>query len=116
LKSEEALPDRHTCARRQVGPYDTFMLILCVWALGILALARFAHWSQDTKQVFAYADDIVCVLFLLDFGVNLIRAERRWHYFITWDGSICCRVSRASISCVGDGRRGFSASYGSFAG
>src|SRR6476661_2392651 len=55
-----ALPDRHRFTRRQVGPYDTFMLILCVWALGILALARFAHWSQATLDVLAYADDIVC--------------------------------------------------------
>jgi voltage-gated potassium channel len=78
------LPDRHRFTRRDVGPYDTFMLILCVWALGILALARFARWSNATLEVLAYADDIVCVLFLIDFVVNLIRAERPWHYFITW--------------------------------
>jgi voltage-gated potassium channel len=79
------------------------MLILCVWALGILALARFAHWSEATREVLAYADDIVCVLFLIDFGVNLIRAERRWHYFITW-GWIDLLSSIPSIDLLRWGR------------
>jgi len=107
---------RWTFANYYAVRYDTFTLILCVWALGILALGRFAHWSQATRDVLAYADDIVCVLFLIDFGVNLIRAERRWHYFITW-GWIDLLSSIPSIDLLRwDGRRGFCASCGSFAG
>jgi voltage-gated potassium channel len=61
-----------------------FMLILCLWALGVLAVSTFAKWDASTRQVLAYADDIVCFLFLTDFLVSLYRAPRRMHYLITW--------------------------------
>src|SRR3954466_8034769 len=80
-----------------------FMLVLCVWALGILALARFAHWSAATREILAYADDGICFLFLADFVVSLIRAKRRWHYFITW-GWIDLLSSIPSIDLLRWGR------------
>jgi voltage-gated potassium channel len=53
-------------------------------AQGVLAVSTFAKWDASTRQVLAYADDIVCGLFLIDFVVSLYRAPRRMHYLVTW--------------------------------
>jgi voltage-gated potassium channel len=71
-------------SRLDARPYDIFMLVLCVWALGILAVSTFARWNDSTRLVLTYADNIVCALFLADFAVSLYRAPRRMHYLITW--------------------------------
>jgi hypothetical protein len=51
-------------------PYDLFMLALCLWALAILAAGVFVRWTDATGRVLAYADDLVCGLFLVDFFVS----------------------------------------------
>ena len=71
-------------SRPDVRPYDMFMLVLCLWALGLLAVSTFAKWSDSTREVLNYADNVVCGLFLVDFVINLYRAPRRIHYLITW--------------------------------
>lgn len=78
------MSEHHRFSRRDVQPYDMFMLVLCVWALGVLAISTFAKWSDSTRAVLSYADDAVCILFLVDFVVSLYRAPRRLHYLVTW--------------------------------
>ena len=65
-------------------PYDLFMLALCLWALAVLAAGVFVRWTDATGRVLAYADDLVCGLFLVDFFVSLYRAPRRLRYLATW--------------------------------
>src|SRR5687768_10733814 len=67
-----------------VGPYQFFMLALCVWALLTLAASTFLNLDDDVLQVLRYADTAVCVLFLFDFCYTLYRAENRWKYLLTW--------------------------------
>jgi voltage-gated potassium channel len=78
------MPDQHRFSRSDLQPYDLFMLVLCLWALVILAAGVFVRWTDATGAVLAYADDIVCGLFLVDFFVSLYRAPRRLHYLVTW--------------------------------
>lgn len=39
-----------------------------------------------TTTILQTADNTVCVLFLLDFGHNLLQARNRWRYMLTWGG------------------------------
>ncbi|HAK93785.1 MAG TPA: ion transporter [Planctomycetes bacterium] len=66
------------------GPYQLFMLALCVFVLLMLAVDTFAEVDEDTAAIFAYADNAICIIFLIDFAVNLARAERKLKYLVTW--------------------------------
>ncbi len=76
--------EHHRFSRRDLSPYDLFMLLLCVWALAVLAVSTFAHWSDSTRTVLSYADNVVCGLFFLDFMVSFYRAPRKTRYLVTW--------------------------------
>src|SRR5688572_17376674 len=70
--------------RQDIRPYDLFMIVLCVWALGVLAVGAFTRWNDSVGEVLGYADNVVCVFFLMDFFISLYRAPRRMHYLVTW--------------------------------
>ena len=63
--------------------YQIFMLVLCIYSLGILAFQA-ANPSQATRAILDYADLMVCIVFFADFLVSFYRAENRWRYFYTW--------------------------------
>jgi voltage-gated potassium channel len=63
--------------------YQVFMLVLCIYSLGILAFQA-TNPTPSTMKILDYADLMVCVLFLADFLFSLYRAENRWRYFVTW--------------------------------
>lgn len=66
------------------GPYQAFVLILCVYAIGALVLRSFFPLRDETLKILTYADSAVCFFFLLDFVIQLVRAENRWRYLYTW--------------------------------
>lgn len=69
---------------RPNGPYLVFILFLSAYALLALALATLVPLSPETRQILAYADTAVCLLFFLDFLISLARAEHRGRYFLQW--------------------------------
>jgi voltage-gated potassium channel len=44
----------------------------------------FFRLGAETKVILRYSDIVACVIFLFDFGVNLIRAEEKGRYLLTW--------------------------------
>jgi voltage-gated potassium channel len=70
--------------RSDSGAYQLFMLILCLFALGALAVETLVALGPEIRQVLAYADVAVCVVFFGDFCAQLARAPSRWRYFIRW--------------------------------
>lgn len=66
------------------GPYQLFMLALCIWALIVLAVGTFVRWSPSTRSILDSADNVVCALFFVDFIVTLARAKNRRKYLVTW--------------------------------
>jgi len=80
--SASAAPHQATIAR--VGPYQLFMLALCLWGLLVLGAGTFFPISDTTRTILDYADNIVCMLFLFDFVNSFIRAPRKVHYLLTW--------------------------------
>jgi voltage-gated potassium channel len=63
--------------------YQLFMLVLCIYSLGILGYQA-SNPAPSTLAILDYADLMVCVVFMGDFLFSLYRAENRWRYFITW--------------------------------
>lgn len=68
----------------RVEPYVVFMLLLSVLSLVGLAFSTVGHLDPDQSYILAMADDVVCVVFFIDFLVSLYRAPNRWRYFLRW--------------------------------
>ena len=66
------------------SPYQLFMLVLCVCALLILGAGTFIPLDDSTRTIFDYADNAICVVFLIDFLNSLIRAPAKGRYLVTW--------------------------------
>lgn len=69
---------------RSISPYQLFMLVLCLYALLALAMHAFLTLDDETRRLLEWADNVVCLLFLVDFVVSFSRAEKRWRYLVTW--------------------------------
>jgi voltage-gated potassium channel len=74
----------NTSSRRVSVAYQVVMLILCLYALGVLAAQTVMRLDPRVRAILDHADYVVCVLFLADFVVSLIQAPDRWRYFTTW--------------------------------
>ena len=64
--------------------YQLFMLALCLFALGALAVDRLVSVSPEIQRLLEYADFAVCLLFLGDFVYTLATTPNRLRYFATW--------------------------------
>lgn len=64
--------------------YQLFMLILCVFALGLMLLEGVFRKDAQVLRVLEHADNSLCVVFLADFALSLYRAPRKWRYLVTW--------------------------------
>ena len=60
------------------------MLAICLWAILSLATDTVFVLDSEKSRVLNYADNTLCVLFLLDFLNNLYRAPKRVAYFVSW--------------------------------
>lgn len=64
--------------------YQLFMLVLCLYALGVLAAETTIKLEPGTRGVLHYVDYAVCVVFFADFALSFVRAPNRWKYMATW--------------------------------
>jgi voltage-gated potassium channel len=69
---------------RLSGPYQLFMLMLCLFALIMLAADTVVPLAPSTRDILRYADTAVCAVFFVDFLIQLARARSRWEYFVRW--------------------------------
>ena len=64
--------------------YNAVILLMSLIAIGMLAVGVIVELTPSARSLLAYADLTVCVVFLIDFVVSLVRAENRWRYLATW--------------------------------
>ena len=64
--------------------YHLMMLVLCLFALGVLAIQTAVKLDPQIRLVLEYADYAVCMIFFGDFVVSLWRAPSRLRYLATW--------------------------------
>ncbi|HEY7703732.1 MAG TPA: ion transporter [Acidimicrobiia bacterium] len=65
--------------------YSIFILVLTVFSLFIM-VALLLPVSQATTDLLLVYDNTICVVFLIDFFLNLRRAERKGDYFFKQRG------------------------------
>jgi len=64
--------------------YHLVMLVLCLFALGLLAIQTVVRLDPQVRLVLQYADNVVCLIFFVDFLVSWWRAPDRTRYLVTW--------------------------------
>jgi voltage-gated potassium channel len=60
------------------------MLVLSLFAIVTLIVSTFFPIPEHTRSVLGYADNAICLLFLIDFLITLARAPNRRRYLMTW--------------------------------
>jgi voltage-gated potassium channel len=60
------------------------MLVLCVSALAMQILQVAIVGDRHLSTLLERADLLLCAIFMIDFVVSLVRAPRKWRYFLTW--------------------------------
>jgi len=64
--------------------YELLILGLCVTALVIVAEETFFEVSPEIAYVLQFVDSAICLMFLTDFAMRVIKAENRVKYLTTW--------------------------------
>jgi voltage-gated potassium channel len=65
--------------------YSIFILVLTVFALAIMVLLLLPL-DEATDTALLFYDNLICVVFLVDFGVNLANSQPKREYFISRRG------------------------------
>lgn len=76
--------DAVTVREHRNPAYLVFMLFLSLFALGVMALELTGRMAPESKEIIDWVDSFVCALFFLDFVCQLVRAENRKKYLLTW--------------------------------
>jgi voltage-gated potassium channel len=83
--------------------YQVFMLFLCLYALLALSAEVLLPINVQGRQLLEYVDYFICVIFFVDFLLNLLAAESKWTYLRTW-GWIDVLSSIPSVDALRVGR------------
>jgi voltage-gated potassium channel len=75
------MTDRKSVETRHGNAYNLFIIVLTVLSLSIMVLLVLPL-SQATRDLLLWYDNMVCVVFLIDFVMNLRRAPTWRDYFL----------------------------------
>ncbi len=67
--------------RQHGNSYNIFILVLTLFSLALMAV-QLLPLDADTRQLVTIYDNIICIIFLVDFGMNLAGSRPRRAYFI----------------------------------
>jgi voltage-gated potassium channel len=68
--------------RKPSNAYQIFILVLTVLSLLLMAVMLLPSLSDATYKVLSIYDNVICVIFLIDFVLNLRGASKKSDYFI----------------------------------
>ena len=68
----------------EAGPYQVFILLLCIGALMLLGVDVALKLDPGTHQILLYADTVLCAIFFFDFLHSLYKAPDRRSYMLRW--------------------------------
>lgn len=72
-------------ARRHGNAYNIFILVLTIYSLALMVLLLLPL-DPDTRSLVNLYDNAICIIFLIDFAMNLAGSRPRREYFITRRG------------------------------
>lgn len=67
--------------RENSNSYNIFILVLTIFSLGLMVL-QLLPLDDETRQLVTVYDNVVCIVFLLDFAINLAAAKPKRAYLI----------------------------------
>jgi voltage-gated potassium channel len=87
MATEQATGDVAAPSRtsRHSNSYDIFILVLTIFSLAIMALLLLPL-GEATLSALSVFDNLICVVFLFDFAINLLGSHPRSEYFIRQRG------------------------------
>jgi voltage-gated potassium channel len=68
--------------RQPSNAYNIFILLLTVLSLGIMVVMLLPFISDETIKLLTVYDNLICVIFLIDFYLNISAADKKSDYFI----------------------------------
>jgi voltage-gated potassium channel Kch len=93
MAQETASPRKHSNA------YNIFILVLTVLSLAVMVVLLLPLSEQTIKLLSVY-DNLICVIFLIDFTFNLLGASKKSDYFIKERGWLDLLGSILSLGLV----------------
>ena len=69
-------------APRHSNSYEIFILVITILSLAIMALLVLPWIDDETKNLLTVYDNLICVVFLIDFAMNVRGTRPRRDYFI----------------------------------
>jgi voltage-gated potassium channel len=97
ITANTALPD--SGEPQHGNAYNIFMLVLTVFSLAIMVLLLLP-FGETTLTVLRFYDNLICVVFLVDFVGNLAASRPKRDYFITQRGWLDLLGSIPSLGIV----------------
>jgi voltage-gated potassium channel len=79
MEQETASPKQHS------NSYNIFILVLTVLSLAVMAAMLFPI-SEETRHLLTIYDNMICIIFLVDFFLALKAAPKKSDYFIKQRG------------------------------
>ena len=70
-----------TIRERHGNSYNIFMLVLTVLSLAVMVM-MILPISEETRVLLSVYDNLICIIFLIDFFSNLFAASKKSDYFI----------------------------------
>jgi len=67
--------------RQHSNAYNIFILVLTILSLAVMVV-MLLPLSEATLQLLSVYDNLICVIFLIDFALNLFGAPKKSDYFI----------------------------------
>ncbi len=105
------MPDQPPPARvEHSNSYNIFILVLTVMSLAIMALL-ILPLPDSVHQVLNVYDNLICLVFIGDFTMNMARSQRKRDYFIGQRGWLDLLGSIPSLGLVGGSAGNFVALF-----
>lgn len=89
-------------SKREISLFNVLILILSLYVLVTLMITFFVDLSQELTILLNYIDNVICIVFLVDFGIRYRNAQNKLE-FMKW-GWIDLIASIPSVDILRAGR------------
>lgn len=89
-------------SKREISLFNILILILSLYVLVTLMITFFVDLSQELTILLNYIDNVICIVFLVDFGIRYRNAQNKLE-FMKW-GWIDLIASIPSVDILRAGR------------
>ncbi len=87
--------------RQPSNAYNIFILVLTILSLAVMVVLLLPI-SESTLKLLSFYDNVICVIFLIDFYLNMRGASKKSDYFIRQRGWLDLLGSIPSLGLIAD--------------